>query len=147
MLYSKSITVAANTTEANAVEERIYLMHGVITKVIFRPRPGHASLLHVKVFHRRHQVFPSTGDDDLHGDTFPVQWEDWYEVTEKPFYLEIVAWNDDDTYPHTFDIAFAVIPRWATVPFALAKTISEIVSALAPKRISVPTWLGGKKKV
>ena len=120
-------------------------MHGVITKVIFRPRPGHASLLHVKVFHRRHQIFPSSGDDDLHGDTFPVQWDEWYEVPEKPFYLEVVAWNDDDTYPHRFDIAFAVIPKYAVLPFSMMRAIDDLVRALAPKRISIPTWLGGKK--
>ena len=135
MLYSTTITIPPNTTFANALEERIYLMHGVITKVIFRPRPGHSSLLHCKVFHRRHQIFPSSGDDDLHGDTFPIEWEEWYEVPEKPFYLEIVTWNDSQRYAHTFDIAFAVIPRWATVPFAMAKAITELFSLLSPKRI------------
>ena len=135
MLYSTTITVAPNTTYANAVEERIYLMHGVITKVIFRPRPGHASLLHCKVFHRRHQIFPSSGDDDLHGDTFPVEWEEWYEVPEKPFYLEIVSWNDDDTYSHTFDVYVAILPRKAIVALAIVDAIKSLFSTLSPKRI------------
>ncbi|NVM22283.1 MAG: hypothetical protein HWN68_10950 [Desulfobacterales bacterium] len=135
MFYSKTITVPANTARGAFPDTRIYLMHGVITKVIFRPRPGHHALCHCQVYHRRHQIFPSSSDDDLHGDVFPIEWEEWYEVPEKPFYLEIVAWNDDILYPHTFDIAFACIPRWATVPYAMAKAITEIVGLLSPKRI------------
>jgi len=135
MLYSRSMTVAANTPEANAAEQTIDLSHGVTTRVIFRPRPGHASLLHVRVFHRRHQIFPDNADDDLHGDTFPVEWEEWYEMFEKPFTLTILAWNDDDTYPHTFDIAFAVLPKYAALPFALARAFRDMVSLLSIKRI------------
>jgi len=135
VFYSRSIKVLANTSEANASEETIDLSHGVISKVIFRPRPGHASLLHVRVFHRRHQIFPDNADDDLHGDTFPLEWEEWYEMFEMPFTLTILAWNDDDTYPHTFDIAFAVLPKWVALPYALARSFSDIVKLLSPKRI------------
>lgn len=135
MFYSRSITIPANTSEAKAVETTIDLSHGVITRVIFRPRPGHASLLHCRVFHRRHQIFPDNADDDLHGDEFPVEWDEWYEMFEKPFTLTIFAWNDDDSYPHTFDIAFAVLPKFAALPYALARAFSDLVSLLSPKRI------------
>jgi len=135
VFYSRSITVPANTAEGTFRETTIDLSHGVITGVIFRPRPGHASLLHVRVFHRRHQLFPDNADDDLHGDTFPVQWREWYEMFEKPFTLTIFAWNDDDTYSHTFDIAFEVLPKYAALPFALARAFSNIVSLLSPRRI------------
>jgi len=135
VLYSRSMTIEANTAEADAIEENIFLAHGVITKVMFRPRPGHASLLHVRVFHRRHQIFPDNADDDLHGDEYPVEWPEWYEMFEKPFTLTIMAWNDDDTFPHTFDIAFAVLPKYAALPFAVAKAFGEIIGALSPKNI------------
>jgi len=130
MFYSRSITVPPNTAEVNAVEQTIDLSHGVITRVIFRPRPGHASLLHVRVFHRRHQIFPENADDDLHGDADPVEWPEWYEMFESPFTLTIFAWNDDDTYSHTFDIAFAVIPKYAALPYVMVSAISELVSSL-----------------
>jgi len=129
------MTVAANTSEANALEETIDLSHGVITRVTFRPRPGHHSLLHVRVFHRRHQIFPDCADDDLHGDTYPLQWEEWYEMFEKPFTLIILAWNDDDIYPHAFDIAFEVMPKFVALPYAFNKAISDLFTMLSPKRI------------
>lgn len=134
MLYSRCMTILPNTAEANAVEQTIDLSHGVITRVIFRPRPGHASLLHLRIFHRRHQIFPDNADDDLHGDMFPLDWPDWYEVTEKPFTLTLRAWNDDDTYPHTFDIAFAVLPKWVALPYAFAKALADFIDVLWPSK-------------
>lgn len=134
-LYSRSITVPPNTIEGTFPETVIDLSHGVITKVIFRPRPGHSSLLHVRVFHRRHQIFPENADDDLHGDLHRVEWPEWYEMFEKPFTLTIMPWNDSPRYAHTFDIAFAVIPKYAALPFAVARAIGDIFSLLSPKRI------------
>lgn len=144
-LYSRSITVPANTPEGTFPETTIALSHGVITRVIFRPRPGHSSLLHLRIFRRRSQIFPHNTDDDLHGDADPVQWNDWYEIFNEPFALTLMAWNDDILYQHTFDIAFAVLPRYAALPFALAKAIGELITTLSPKKLSIPAWLGGKK--
>lgn len=135
MFYSWSQTIAPNTAEVNAVEHNIDLSHGVITGVIFRPRPGHASLLHVRVFHRRHQIFPDNANDDLHGDMFPLEWKEWYEMFESPYTLTIFAWNDDDTYPHTYDIAFEVMPKYAALPYALREALAEIGISSLFKRI------------
>lgn len=135
MFYSKSITVAPDTRPDAPDEVTIGLSHGVINKVIFRSRRGQSSLLHVKVFHGRHQVFPASGDDDLHGDGELLEWEEWLEITQKPFFLTISAWNDSQRYAHTFDIGINQIPKYAALPFAIAKAISEMVSTLSPKRI------------
>lgn len=135
MFYSLTMAIPPNTRPDAPIERTIALSHGVITKVIFRPRPGHASLLHVKVYHGRHQIFPSSGDDDLHGDKDIIQWEDWYEINMKPFFLTISAWNDSQQYAHTFDIAFAQIPKYAALPFAFLRAISELAGMLSPKRI------------
>lgn len=145
MFYSKTMSIPPDTRPDNPIEETIALSHGVITKAIFRPRPGHASLLHVKVYHGRHQIFPSSGDDDLHGDWQMVEWDEWYEINQKPFFLTISAWNDSQRYAHTFDFAVAQLPKYAVLPFAMMRAIDDLVRALSPKRISIPTWLGGKK--
>jgi len=135
VFYSKTMCIPPNTLPDAPIEETIALSHGVITKVIFRPRPGHASLLHVKVFHGRHQIFPSSGDDDLHGDFFPLEWPEWYEINQKPFFLTISAWNDSQRYAHTFDFAVNQIPKYAALPFAFMKALSDFATMLSPKRI------------
>lgn len=135
MFYSHTMTIDPSTPWNAPVEETIALSHGVITKVIFRSRPGQASLLHVKVFQGRHQIFPSSGDDDLHGNGETLEWGEWLEINQKPFFLTISAWNDDDTYPHTFDIGIAQLPKYAVLPFAFMKIVADLAALISPKRI------------
>lgn len=126
MFYSFTITVPKNTPSSAKKETELNLSHGVITKVIFRPRPGHAALCHAQVFYRRHQIFPTNLDDDLHGDTFPVEWEEYFEMFEPPHILTVLSWNDDDTYAHTFDISFAILPRKAIIALAIVDAIKGL---------------------
>lgn len=110
MLYSYEITVPANTPVTAPVDTDCQLTKGVITRVSFRPRQFHAGLCHVKVLRGLYQVWPTDPDGDLHGDAFPIEWDEYYELDDEPLTLRIRAWNDDDTYPHTFDISFALQP-------------------------------------
>jgi len=135
MFYSKAITVAANTTKANASETIMKLTHGIITRVSFRPRPGHVGLCHCQVFYHEHQLFPTNPDDDLHGDSWPIEWNEFGELFSEPHDLKIRAWNDDDTYAHTFDISFALLPKWVAIPYAFTKAVSDILSKLNPKNL------------
>lgn len=135
MFYSNVITVAANTAKASASETIIKMSQGVITDVSFRPRPGHVGLLHAQVFYQEHMIIPSEDDEDLHGDTFPIEWTDWIELKTKPYELKVKAWNDDDTYAHTFDISFTLLPQWVALPYAFAKAITDLFKLLSPRRI------------
>lgn len=111
------------------------LTFGVITKVSFRPRPGHAGLCHCVVLERNHKLWPVNEDDSLHGDTFPIEWEESHELAEAPYELLIRAWNLDDTYAHTFDISFAVVPKEATLSATITRALSDILRMLSPRRI------------
>lgn len=146
MFYSFEVTVSANTSEDDADEQVLNLSQGVITQVCFRPRPGHAALCHCRVFYRRHQIYPTNADSDFHGDTFPIESPEWFELDEDPAELTLVSWNDDDTYEHTFDISFTILPRKAVLALAVADAIKSFFGSLFPTRIPIPSWLGGKKE-
>ena len=136
MLYGGEVTVPKSTTKDNAVETTFELTHGVITRVLFYPRPGHASLCHAQVFHWEHQIFPIDPEQDLHGDSSPIIWEEWYELFYAPFELKVKAWNDDDTYPHTFDIYFDVLPQEAILTFAVAKMLASLAGLMYPREVT-----------
>jgi hypothetical protein len=53
---------------------------------------------------------------DFAGDTFPIDWEEYYECYQPPYELKIKGWNDDDTYEHTFDIFVAILPQDVVQP-------------------------------
>ena len=135
MLFQASITIPKNTTKAAPTEETLELSHGIITKIMVRPRPGHAALAHLVILFRNFQIAPSKENMDFAGDTFPIDWEEYFEFYQPPYELRIQGWNDDDTYPHTFDVYVAVLPRKAIIALAIVDAIKGVFGFLSPKRI------------
>ncbi len=135
MLFQASITILKNTTEAAPEEEILGIAHGIITKIMVRPRPGHAALAHLVIRHHEHQIAPSTEGMDFHGDTFPIDWEEYYESYQPPYELKLQGWSEDDTYEHTFDVFVAVLPRKAVLALSVVDAIRGVFGVLSPRRI------------
>jgi len=135
MLFEQSITIPKETTSVNPTTAILGIAHGIITKIMVRPRPGHAALAHLVILHHEHQIAPSTENMDFYGDTFPIDWEEYYESYQPPYELKLKGWNEDDTYPHTFDVFVAVLPRKAILALAIVDAIKSIFGMLSPKRI------------
>jgi hypothetical protein len=142
MLFETSITIPANTARTAPTTVMLGIAHGIITKIMVRPRPGHQSLAHCIILHHEHQIAPSTENMDFAGDTFPIDWEEYYESYQPPYELKIKGWNEDDTYQHTFDIFVAILPRKGIIATAVSDAISGILSIFSPKRI----FTGGNKE-
>jgi len=140
MLFQASITIPKNTTETSPTEAILKIAHGILTKIMVRPRPGHAALAHLIILHHEHQIAPSTENMDLHGDAAPIDWEEYYESYQPPYELKLKGWNEDDTYPHTFDVMVAILPRKAILALAIVDAIKGLFGIFMPKRI----FTGGK---
>ncbi|MBA7692258.1 hypothetical protein ES703_100821 [subsurface metagenome] len=115
-------------------EVRYHIAEETIS-IMDRPRPGHAALAHLVILHHEHQIAPSTGSMDFHGDTFPIDWEEYYESYQPPFELKLKGRNEDDTYPHTFTVYVVVLPRRAIIALAVTDAIKSVFGMLSPKRI------------
>ena len=135
MLFEAAITIPSGQTKADPEVEILKIAHGIITKIMVRPRPGHHALAHCVILHHEHQIAPSTENMDLSGDELPIDWEEYYESYQPPYELKIEGWNDDDLYPHTFDIFVAILPRKAILALAVVDSIKSIFGLLSPKRI------------
>jgi len=135
VLFEISITIPANTTKVAPTTVMLGIAHGIISKIMVRPRPGHAALAHCVILHHEHQIAPSTENMDFSGDTFPIDWEEYYESYQPPYELKIKGWNEDDTYPHIFDIFVAVLPRKGIIATAISDAIRELFSLNTIKRI------------
>jgi len=142
VLFETSITIPANTASTDPTVVILKIAHGIITKIMVRPRPGHAALAHCIILHHEHQIAPSTENMDFAGDTFPIDWEEYYESYQPPYELKIKGWNEDDTYQHTFDIFVAVLPRKGIIATAVSDAISNILRIFSPKRI----FTGGSRE-
>lgn len=135
MLFQGTITIPKLTFESDPTEVTLKIAHGIITKFMVRPRLGHAALAHLVILHHQHQIAPSTENMDLHGDAFPVDWEEYYESYQPPYELKLIGWNEDDTFPHAFDVYVAVLPRKAIVAFQIIDAIKNTLGMFSPKRI------------
>lgn len=133
MLFAASITIPKNTTQAAPEEVILGIAHGIITKVMVRPRPGHAALAHLVISHHEHQIAPSTEGMSFSGDTFPIDWEEYYESFQPPYELKLQGWNEDDTYPHTFDVYVAVLPKRAVLALAVVDAFKSLLGFLMPR--------------
>lgn len=135
MLFEASITIPANTSSSSPTTQILKIAHGIITKIMVRPRPGHAALAHMVILHHEHQIAPSTEGMDFSGDTFPIDWEEYYESYQPPYELKLKGWNEDDTYSHTFDVFVAILPRKSIIAYQIADAIKGLLGMLSPKRI------------
>jgi len=135
MLFEASITIPKSTAQASPTTETFSIAHGIITKIMVRPRPGHAALAHLVILHHEHQIAPSTEDMSFSGDSWPIDWEEYYESYQPPYELKLKGWNDDDTYQHAFDVFVAILPRKAVLALAVVDAIKSILGTLSPKRI------------
>lgn len=135
MLFEASITIPANTAATAPETETLQIAKGIISRIMVRPRPGHAGLAHLVILHHEHPLAPSSPGMDFHGDTFPIDWEEFYESYQPPFELRLVGWNDDDTFEHTFDVFVTILPRRGIIATAITDAISNLFSLNTIKRI------------
>jgi len=135
MLFQVAITIPKNTVKADPTEAMLKIAHGIITKMIVMPRPGHAALAHLIILHHEHQIAPSVAGMDFAGDVHPIEWEEYYESYQPPYELKLKGWNEDDTYPHTFDVFVAVLPRKAIIAYQVVDAIKGLFGMFSPRRI------------
>ncbi len=135
MLFETSIVIPKSTTSASPTTVILSIAHGILTKIMVRPRAGHQNLAHCVILHHEHQIAPSTEGMTLHGEFFPIEWEEYYESYQPPYELKIKGWNADDTFAHTFDVSVVILPRKGIIATAVSDALSNVLNIFSPKRI------------
>lgn len=146
MIFQADITIPKNTSKESPKDVRMLIAKGIITEFSVLIPAGHSSLAHLVIYHGGHPIAPSTENMDIHGDGMLLDWVEYYEFYQPPYELKLIGWNTDDTYPHTFTVYCVILPRRAILALAVVDAIKGAFGVLSPTRISIPTWLGGKKE-
>ena len=71
-----------------------------------------------------------------------LDYNDFIEINESPFALTIEAYNEDDTYDHTFRIGIGVMPRWVLLP---QEMLSSVMQGTSDILAGMAKWLGVKR--
>ncbi len=120
MLYKKSYSVPANTATASPNHQRLQISKGRITGwIVFSPEEA-ADLLRLRVEYHGAQIFPFSGSEWAYGLFIPQLIPDDIAVEESPYFLDIYAINQDDSYAHEYNIHVIIEPEVTMRPSSSA---------------------------
>lgn len=106
MYYQAQLVVPRNTLKSNPLVYRLNVYPGVTEEVWVGFPPGCAGLVHVQIWDKGWQVWPTTPGTSFCWDNYIFNFEDRYPITAEPLQFVVKAWNLDDTFDHS--IFFAV---------------------------------------
>ena len=142
MLYSKQIKVSANTTEATSTKKYFKVNKGVISNMWITFPPGCAGLVKMRIYHEGHPFLPVNQDNYIRGDNYTFRFPVMFEITEEPMRLTVEAWNEDDTYDHTIDILFLILPKSVVLPVGATEGILESLKSLVIRPLIIKEVAG-----
>lgn len=137
MRFSWVIPVLTTHTATNKKTQELKVTHGIITHVSVIDPPGCSGLVHCIIRHRGHQIYPSTEGMSLSGDTYPIKWDDYYELYHVPYELKAELWGVGCRYNHSVWIDIVILPRRALAPPSITEAIKGAFGMMLPKRIPV----------
>jgi len=118
MLFKLTRSVPANTTKNNPDFQKLKIARGTLEQWFIVMPEEAADLLHVAVEYHNTQIMPFTGSTWLHGLFVPIVMKESIEIKDSPYYLDVYAYNEDDTYPHEYNLHVNIIPERPVIPGA-----------------------------
>ena len=128
MLYSKLVTIPAQTLAANPYCSNLDLTEGVITRVWVRWRFGSGNLCGLQLRYASFAYWPLTLGEWFPSTVHPLEFSEHYPLTTAPFSIDIVGYNQDDVYAHTVWVA-VLVERPVSVP-----GLTQLLEYLAVER-------------
>ena len=110
MFFDFSVTIPFSTAESSPLEEVLKLSSGVIHHVEVGFPWGCAGLVSVQLEHMDHQLWPLNPCGAFNSDDEVIAWDDRFELTSPYNWLKARCWNLDDTFDHTIELRFGILP-------------------------------------
>lgn len=109
MQYTFSVTVPPNTPQAAPARWTVELTAGEIRQVTVFIPPGHHGLAGIRFLVRDQVIIPSSPDAWLRGDDVLLTFPEKLPLLDVPPRLGIEAYNEDGTFPHTFELTVTIL--------------------------------------
>lgn len=116
MLYAEHVTFPHGQTENTATRRYLRVNRDVIFTVWIAFPAGCAGLTKVRIYHEGHPFLPSQKDEYIRADDYTFNIPVFHEVLGAPEQLTIEGWNEDDSYDHTIDFYFLILPKKYLTP-------------------------------
>lgn len=104
MWYYEKVSIPYSTDQSNPVKQTLEIEKGIIEYIEVEIPAGHVGLTGLYITYNTIQIVPFNKDGFIYGNNHVFHIPLDYKVNNPPYELEIIAWNDDDTYPHAFGV-------------------------------------------
>jgi len=129
-LYTKAITVPANTPESNPVVETINVSEAYVTEISVYFPSGCYALVRGRAFYGSEQIAPKPAGSDFRGNGMLVRSPMRWKCPEKPCPIRFELWNIDDTYDHTPIIYITTAEEEEARPYKVLQDFITILKRL-----------------
>ena len=125
MDFAKYISTPKETTETSPLVTRLKLTKGRLTGGLLYFPYGPAGTLHFTARISNHQILPFNPGENfrLNDCVLPVSLG--IDLTEPPYEIDLVTWNDSTEYSHSMTIVFYLDPKPQNT-YDLANLIAQI---------------------
>lgn len=110
MLFDFDLTIPLATAKESPAILDVKLTLGTLTRIAVKFPPGPASLVHVVVKDRIHQIMPANSDGSLNYDNETVVSHLEYPITDPPYVLRLEGWSPNTLYNHIIRFQFDMVP-------------------------------------
>ena len=133
MLFSKTITVPADTAASAKVTEKIKISRGVIHQVGVLFPDGCNGMVKVTLHDGGHQFSPSTEGMDYIGSGQLVLGQEHYKPEAGTNQIAVKAWSPDTTYNHEITVYLWILPENILLPTLIFLDIRNALILLLRK--------------
>lgn len=110
MDFSANISTPTTATQAAPKKTRLPLTKGRITGgTLFFP-PGPAGTLHLIAKIGKHQIIPFNTGQNYALDNTTLDLNIDIDISEPPFILDVITWNDSTSYAHALTLTLFMDP-------------------------------------
>lgn len=109
MFYSKVIAIPAQTYPEAPIKGTLTIAEGTIRRLWIRWRYGIGNLGGARLQYASFVYWPLSLGEWFPSSDFPIEFEENFLVETEPHELEVLAYNEDDVYPHELFVACLVL--------------------------------------
>jgi len=124
--YFLRLTVPANTPSSSPASSRLEVEGDYVYEIAYFIPPGHAGLTGLRVYYGDLQLLPRNVDEWIRGDGIYRSITTRWRFGSRRTTLTFKAFNDDDTYEHSFYI------------YVVTASVDEVLSTARLEKVFAP---------
>ena len=130
MLFKISHSVAANTTAQDPDWQKLQVARGQIKRWLIILPVEASNLLQLQIRYHGHQILPINEDEWYYAGGFMFDPEDWIELDEADYELDVYAKNADTVESHEYNIYCNIKPSKPKTPEEISEGVREALQDL-----------------